>query len=672
EGEEESNLTYGNDTGFTITIKNDSITTQSELITVYNRVFPIQYIAYECNLQGMPHLDVGDIIKLTDRHDVVRYIPIVYHKITYSGGLRSEIRANAPSGAVSSAGSTGSNSITQSLRDLRVNLLEVNHVLADKASINDLEANTARIETLESSVADIDTLLAGNLTAENIRAGAITAESGIIAEGAIGTAQIADGSITDAKILELSANKITSGTIDAANIEVINLKAANITVGTINGHQIAPGAIDMEHLDEAITGQINKALTTADGKNTIYYQASAPTGDEYQIGDTWYDTENDYKIYRYDGSNWQPVQFGAAAFEDGIIDETKFAESVNQLLDDIASTANSAKTSADGKNSVFYSNTAPSTNGRKTGDTWFHTGEGNKIYRWDGSKWVAEEFGKDAIANGIIDANKLASAINTKINDAFTNANTAISDAAAAMATADGKNTVFYQSSQPSTSGRKTGDVWFNTADGHKMYRWNGSAWVAAQFGTNAIANGSITNALIKDATIQSAKIANLDAGKITTGYISAARIKAGTITADKLKAGTITAESGVIANGAIRTAHIGDAEITSAKIANGAISSVKIADGAITNAKIQDATIESAKIKSIDAAKITSGTISADRIGSKSIVLGKLADDAINGIIDKVEVGGRNLLKDSSKSVSFTGTPAWQDFGNITWEGLV
>jgi hypothetical protein len=32
----------------------------------------------------------------------------------------------------------------------------------------------------------------------------------------------------------------------------------------------------------------------------------------------------------------------------------------------------------------------------------------------------------------------------------------------------------------------------------------------------------------------------------------------------------------------------------------------------------------------------------------------------------------GRNLLKDASKSVSFTGTPTWQDFGNITWEGLV
>ena len=77
---------------------------------------------------------------------MARYIPIVYHKITYSGGLKSEIRADAPKDVVSSTGSTGSTSITQSLRDLRINLLEVNHVLADKASINDLQANTARID----------------------------------------------------------------------------------------------------------------------------------------------------------------------------------------------------------------------------------------------------------------------------------------------------------------------------------------------------------------------------------------------------------------------------------------------------------------------------------------------------------------------------------------------
>lgn len=79
----------------------------------------------------------------------------------------------------------------------------------------------------------------------------------MIDKGAVGTAQIADGSITDAKIVDLTANKITSGTIDAANIEVINLKAANITVGTINGKQIAEGAIDTSKFGTDVTDWMN-------------------------------------------------------------------------------------------------------------------------------------------------------------------------------------------------------------------------------------------------------------------------------------------------------------------------------------------------------------------------------------------------------------------------------
>ena len=172
EGEENKDLTYGDDTGYTIKIKNDSITTQNELIAVYNRVFPLSYTAYECDIQGMPHAEVGDIINLTDRHGNKRSIPIAYHRISYSGGLRSEIRANAPSGAISSTGSTGSNSITQSLNDLRVNVLEVNTVLADKVSTNELDANVARIEkiintNLESINARIKIIETEDLTAIN-------------------------------------------------------------------------------------------------------------------------------------------------------------------------------------------------------------------------------------------------------------------------------------------------------------------------------------------------------------------------------------------------------------------------------------------------------------------------------------------------------------------------
>lgn len=175
------------------------------------------------------------------------------------------------------------------------------------------------------------------------------------------------------------------------------------------------------------------------------------------------------------------------------------------------------------------------------------------------------------------------------------------------------------------------------------MYYWNGSAWTARQFGTNAIANLAITNALIADGTIQNAKIANLDAAKITSGYINVARLQAGSITADKLKADTITAASGVIADAAILTANIADLAVSSGKIANAAIGTAKIADLAVTNAKladlsvtnakIADATIQSAKIASLDAGKITSGYISSDRIQAGSLAIGKLDTSTQNAI---------------------------------------
>ncbi len=52
----------------------------------------------------------------------------------------------------------------------------------------------------------------------------------------------------------------------------------------------------------------------------------------------------------------------------------------------------------------------------------------------------------------------------------------AISDAEAA---ADGKIVSFFQTSAPTATG--VGDIWFDTDDGNKMYRWNGASWVVAQ-----------------------------------------------------------------------------------------------------------------------------------------------------------------------------------------------
>ena len=92
-----------------------------------------------------------------------------------------------------------------------------------------------------------------------------------------------------------------------------------------------------------------------------------------------------------------------------------------------------------------------------------------------------------------------------------------------AQNTADGKNTVFYQISKPSTSNRKINDIWFDTDNGNAMYYWSGSAWTKKEFGSSSIAAGSIsTNHLVASA-ITTAKIA---ANAITTAKLATDAIK--------------------------------------------------------------------------------------------------------------------------------------------------
>lgn len=380
------------------------------------------YIAYSCNLIDLGQsCEIGDVITLIDRYTHTRIkqrivklkcypenpdnntCEISNLKLTFSEYVQKYNNvADTVDNITNDNGTVDGDAIDNidaskvlNLETVIANNAKFIEVSAEIVNISkELQATSVKVGDLEVtklSATDAD-LKYANIKLSNIEAGSI--KTAMIDTGAVGTAQIADGSITDAKIVDLTANKITSGTIDAANIEVINLKAANITVGTINGKQIAEGAIDTSKFGTDVTDWMN-------------------TTDK-----------------------------------------------------DIENAAQKADTA------------------------------------------------------------KLLSAAASKT-------------AEGAQLTADGKNTIFYQTTTPSTESRKTNDIWFNTADSNKMYYFDGKGWVLRQFGTNAIANASITNALIADATIQNAKIANMDAGKITSGYISADRIASGSIVIGKLDAGT-------------------------------------------------------------------------------------------------------------------------------------
>ena len=453
------------------------------------------------------------------------------------------------------------------VEDLNAANAKIEKLEADIANVGDLSAITADIGKLKADVADIDTAMIGkaDIDLANIKNGCIT--TAMIGTGVIGTTQIADGSITDAKIVGLTANKITAGRLDAAQIEVVNLNAANITVGTINGVQIAPGAIDLDKLSGTVSGMINGAVDTAnnaqitaDGKNKIYYQSTQPGLTGNKKGDTWFDTANGYKAYVWDGTKWSASLFGSGALSDAVNSSiTTAGSNANTALANAAA----AKTAADqaAKDAqTAQSNASAAKTAADQAAKDLETAEKNLAAVTGRVDATEEEIAdaQEAVTTAQNKANAAAQAAataqstadtakqnaataQTKADSAYALADQAKKIADTAQTSADGKNTVFYQATQPPTTGRKTGDTWFDTDDGNRIYRWDGSKWTATQFGTNAIANAAITNALIADATIQSAKIAALDAGKITTGILAAARIAAGSITADKLASKSIT-----------------------------------------------------------------------------------------------------------------------------------
>ena len=102
--------------------------------------------------------------------------------------------------------------------------------------------------------------------------------------------------------------------------------------------------------------------------------------------------------------------------------------------------------------------------------------------------------------------------------EASVSAATAISAEAA-----NTKNRVWYAARDPAARGERPGDTWFrysgNTIVG--QWQWTGSSWVTQTIGDEVIAN--------------------LDAGKITSGIIDARHIGAGSIDASKIKADSIT-----------------------------------------------------------------------------------------------------------------------------------
>lgn len=215
----------------------------------------------------------------------------------------------------------------------------------------------------------------------------------------------------------------------------------------------------------------DNAQATADGKIVTFYQAAAPTGQT--IGDLWVETDAGNKLWRWNGSSWQSVQdTSIAAANAAALAAQNAANAAQADADQALADAADAAAIADGKVTTFFQAAAPTADG--VGDLWIDTDDSNKLYRWNGTVWQSAQ---DA---GISAAQAAAIAAQT----AATNA----------QATADSKIKTFYQAAQPA-SGMSVGDLWVDTDDGNRLYRYSGSAWQNVRDTTIATAQAAATAA---------------------------------------------------------------------------------------------------------------------------------------------------------------------------------
>lgn len=393
--------------------------------------------------------------------------------------------------------------------------LEENSV--DSIHLKDSAVITAKIDDLAVTDAKIDSVSADKITGEI---------DGVIIE---------NGTITGSK---LASNSIGPGQINSDLSTIIDGKNTTFyssTMPTGGSHAVGDTWFDTSDgyriyvwdgtkwnnsQDTAIGSAANKAdsaWTLADGKNKIYYAATAPTG--AKSGDTWFDTSNDNKIHIYSGSSWDAIGLGSAALDSSVNDAISSAQDDATDAKTAASTAASNATNALNQLSDILADNKITPDEKQLlkkewlviasekaemqalstaynlPDEW--TTYNSKYNTLDAYLNVTWKLFDNLSTTTTIDAGEtlrtrfkdyydartaLLSAVYAKIkvtaDDAYTAAGSAQSAATSALTAVDGKSTNYYGPTKPTGGTYKKGDIWFNTSDGNRMWSFDGSDWV--------------------------------------------------------------------------------------------------------------------------------------------------------------------------------------------------
>ena len=226
------------------------------LTDIYNRLNDFEYLGYKIKWQGDPNLDIGDIITYTDDKGVIRKLPIFNRKLSYDGGLDSELSAKGETKNENSSDSSGS--MSKKVNRVVTDLAIVNEALIEKANIKDLEAVSIRTQTLEAKTAKIEELISDVAHIKDLNVINANIEKLIAADATINNALINKADITELNAVKGTINVLESDTANIKNLlagnisgesgQLIHLTASNVVIADAVIKDLIAANISVENL----------------------------------------------------------------------------------------------------------------------------------------------------------------------------------------------------------------------------------------------------------------------------------------------------------------------------------------------------------------------------------------------------------------------------------------
>lgn len=241
----------------------------------------------------------------------------------------------------------------------------------------------------------------------------------------------------------------------------------------------------------------------------------------------------------------------------------------------LSSTVSSVSAVANAKNKTFSQNAAPAS-GMGAGDLWFDTDDNNKAYRYSGSAWV--ETSDTRIAANL-------AAISTEAT-ARADADTALTSSVTTLTASVASKIKTYRQTTAPAVGMTAGDLWYDSDDGNKMYRYDGAAWVAtddSRIASNVAAITTEATTRASQDAVLATQITTLQSQLSAEGSTGSAIVQAQT-TANTAVVAAATAQT--TANGATTTANTA---VTNAATAQSAANAANSAIANITSDSVLD-----------------------------------------------------------------------------------